>query len=422
MDAHAAIAGQTRVTRRRLPTSVLPYWFDHSRDDRHGGFLLPDDVVRGVLRRAGRRLLRGPLPAAAHKQLVTQARLVWLFSHAHVHGLDDGRYLDAARRGYGFLVEHFLDRHHGGYAWMTDTAGAVTNPVNHLYGLAFTVYAFVEHARATGTAAPLERALDLQQAVDLHLRDDVRGGWREHADGDWSAVADDDPRILVPFPGRRSGNCVLHWMEALTELAADTGDAGARASLLEALDRCREVLYPADPAATLEPCLPDWTVDAAQREPVSYGHNVEFAWLMVRAQTALGDAPDWDRFHRYLDHALRNGYDEDRGGMFTFGDGDGPASHRHKVSWVQCEAANALLVALTESPEVFDRTGYQRALAGILRFTERHLTDPRDGVLLESAQEDGRRRWPRKSGEWKVGYHEVRTAVMLSEAALDLGP
>ena len=68
--------------------------------------------------------------------------------------------------------------------------------------------------------------------------------------------ADDDPRLLVPFPGRKSGNCLLHWMEALTELVADTGDAGARVSLREAVDRCRDPLYPADPAATLEPCLP----------------------------------------------------------------------------------------------------------------------------------------------------------------------
>jgi len=416
VDARAAIAEQARLTRQRLTASILPYWLERSRDDAHGGFLLPDDVVRGTVRRTTRRLLRGALPSATHKQLVTQARLVWVFSHAHVHGLDDGGSLEAARRGYEFLVEHFLDRERGGYAWMTDAAGTVTNPVNHLYGLSFVVFAFVEHARATGTSTPLDRALDLQRAVDAHLHDDALGGWREHADGDWAPVADDDPRLLVPFPGRKSGNCLLHWMEALTELVAATGDDGARASLREAVGRCRDPLYPADPAATLEPCLPDWSADPTERDPVSYGHNVEFAWLSLRAQRVLGDSPDWARCHRYLDHALRCGYDTARGGLFTFGAGDEPASHRHKLSWVQCEAVNALLIALAESPEPFDRAHYEQALAGILRFTERHLTDHRDGVLLESVQEDGRRRWPKKSGDWKVGYHEIRTAVMLTEA------
>ena len=32
---------------------------------------------------------------------------------------------------------------------MTDAAGNVTNPVNHLYGLAFTIFGFVELSRAT---------------------------------------------------------------------------------------------------------------------------------------------------------------------------------------------------------------------------------------------------------------------------------
>ena len=91
MDARAAIAEQARLTRQRLTASILPYWLEHSRDDAHGGFLLPDDVVRGSLRRTTRRLLRGPLPPATHKQLFTQARLVWHFSHPHVHVLYDGR-------------------------------------------------------------------------------------------------------------------------------------------------------------------------------------------------------------------------------------------------------------------------------------------------------------------------------------------
>lgn len=419
MDDRTTIREQARLVDRRLPRVMLPYWLDRSRDE-HGGFLLPDDVVRGPVRRVARRALRGRIPPTTHKQLVTQARLVWVFAHAHRHGYDDtGRALDAAQGGARFLVDHFRDPVHRGYAWTTDVVGTVTNPVNHLYALAFTVFGFVEHARATGSDESLTWALDLHDAVHRHLHDDTFGGWREHADGDWSAVADDDPRIGVPFPGRKSGNAVLHWMEALTELAAATDDIGVRASLAESLDRCREVLYPADPAATREPCLPDWSADPALVEPVSYGHNVEFAWLMLRAQAALGEPLDWARFHRYVDHTLRCGTDERHGGVFAYGIGDAPASRRYKVSWVQCEAVNALVVALTESPEAFDRARYEHALAGILRFTERHLTDRRDGVPVESVQERGGRRRARKSGDWKSGYHEVRAAVMLAEAFAD---
>ena len=144
---------------------------------------------------------------------------------------------------------------------------------------------------------------------------------------------------------------------------------------------------------------------------MSYGHNVEFVWLMVRAQRTLGDAPDWERFHAYLDHTLRLGFDARRGGAYTWGHGDEPADRRYKVWWAQCE----LIVALSVALEEHDDERYADALARTLDFVERHMTDRRDGILLESVQEDGRRRWPRKSGNWKAGYHDVRAAVKLAE-------
>jgi mannose/cellobiose epimerase-like protein (N-acyl-D-glucosamine 2-epimerase family) len=71
----------------------------------------------------------------------------------------------------------------------------------------------------------------------------------------------------------------------------------------------------------------------------------------------------------------------------------------------------ALLDALEQRPD--DR--YAVALARTLTFVERHMTDRRDGVLLETVEEDGRRRRPRKSGDWKAGYHDVRAALRLVE-------
>ena len=145
---------------------------------------------------------------------------------------------------------------------------------------------------------------------------------------------------------------------------------------------------------------------------MSYGHNVEYGWLMVRAQQVLGLEPDRARLHAYLDHTLRCGFDHERGGAYTSGRGEEPADRRHKIAWVQCE----LIAALTDALTVRDDDRYARALAQTLDFVERHMTDPRDGILVESVQEDGNRDWPRKSGNWKAGYHETRAAVKLTDA------
>jgi len=366
------------------------------------------------VRRAGRFLVKGPRAAPSDdKQLVTQARLVWVFAHAHRVGFDHGTtYLDAAEQGRRFLLEHFHDPERGGYRWMTDRTGRVVNDVKLLYGQAFVIYAFVELARASGQRAPLDDALALFRVVERELHDDTDGGWREQAADDWSALPADDARVDVPFHGRKSANAVVHWLEATTELYADTGDEEVRRSLAEALDITRTHMFPSDPARAREPFLVDWTPDPASEHLLSYGHNVEFAWLMLRAQDVLDLDRDWERFHTYLRHTLRFGFDAQRGAAYTWGVGDQPATRRHKVWWVQCELIVALTVALQESYD--ERTA--QALAQTLTFVERFMTDRRDGILLDSVHEDGRRKWPRKSGNWKAGYHDVRAAVKLAQA------
>jgi mannose/cellobiose epimerase-like protein (N-acyl-D-glucosamine 2-epimerase family) len=414
VDARSTIEQSARRARRRLRESMLPYWLRVSRDERAGGFLLHDDISHSPLRRAGRALLKRPRrPQSDDKQLVTQARLVWVFAHAHRTGYGNGNaYLDAAHQGRAFLVDHFRDPAADGYRWKTDRDGRPVNDVKLLYGQAFVIYAFVELARASGSPDALTDALALFRAVERELHDDRYGGWREDADGDWSPVAADDRRVEVAFSGRKSANAILHWLEATTELYAETGDAAVRRSLEEAVELCRLHAFPPEPAQTREPFLPDWTPDPQSEPRSSYGHNVEFAWLMLHAQQVLGVEPDWGHFHAYLDHTLRVGFDHARGGAFMSGRTDRPADSRYKVWWVQCELMVALSVALTARWD--DR--YAVPLAQTLDFVERYMTDRSDGVLFDTVYEDGRPRWRRKSGNWKAGYHEVRAAVRLAEA------
>ena len=116
MDARETVARHAALAERRLPATILPYWL-RSVDEEHGGYRLHDDVLRSWPRRAGRLLRRRSAPPGPDdKQLVDQARLVWVCAHAHRKGLVDGDVaLRAASSGYEFLHDHFLDPVHGGY-------------------------------------------------------------------------------------------------------------------------------------------------------------------------------------------------------------------------------------------------------------------------------------------------------------------
>jgi mannobiose 2-epimerase len=413
VDAQATLARYAERFERRLRETILPYWARVAPDDEGGGYLLGADA--GVPRARGpvRQRFRRSTPAPADTKLaVTHARLVWLFSRAHRAGLAGSReYLALATRGYDFLGEHFHDVEHGGYRWSTDRRGAPANATKNLYAQAFVIYALVEYAAAGGGEVPLRDALDLYRITDRKLHDDVHGGWRDHGDVDWSPMAPGDPRYGWNVIGRKSGDAHLHWMEALTQLSGATGDEVVRRSLVEVLDVLARYLFPEDPAQGGAYFRPDFTPDAAIANPSLYGHNLEYAWLLLRAERAVGREPSWPRFDRLVDHALQHGFDEDHGGFSTT-DRSSAAFTTDKDWWVQAEAVAALTDGLAHRWD----DGRAVALVRTLDFVERHLLDPADGVWLSVVTESGAPRDARKSHAWKAGYHEVRALLKLVDA------
>jgi mannobiose 2-epimerase len=385
--------------KKQLETTVLPYWLE-ALDQTNGGYVLADDG------RGGGR--------AREKQLVTQARMVWTFSHVHTKGYSRGgrNYLKAAEHGYRFLQEHFLDKEHGGYFWKTDLTGQPINPRKILYGEAFVIYALVEYSRASGERAPLHQALALFELLQAKAHDGMQGGWYEHFTREWKLIAQPDPQAEVEVPGYKSANAHLHLMEALAELAEATGDPRVRKALEEALRVNSTYFYPKDPALSCFHRQPDWkTVTDPKSAGLSYGHNVEFAWLMIRAEQVLGTRPSWDHFDAHLRHALRHGFDWEHGGLCNRGVGNEPANQRDKVWWVQAE----MIAALADAYRHRTDSDYSRALGLTLRFVRQYQADPKDGVWYDTVTFDGAPKNVAKAHNWKANYHDVRALVKLIE-------
>jgi mannose/cellobiose epimerase-like protein (N-acyl-D-glucosamine 2-epimerase family) len=401
-DGRAAdFSGPAREMRTQLADKILPYWFDTAQDTNRGGYLLADDAVRG------RRV-------PTEKQIVTQSRMVWGFSRAHLAGFSstNRNYLAAATQGYHFLLDHFLDRQSGGYVWSTDLQGKPVNDGKFLYGESFVVYALVEYYRASKDPEALRRALELYHAVQAHLRDDKNGGWFEHADRKWELLKPGDPRNPVEIVGCKSANAHLHWMEALTELYDASHDPAVKESLSEALRLNQTYFYPENPGQCAFFRQFDWQpATGPGKDGLSYGHNVEFAWLMIRAETVLGREPSWERFYPLLDHALRYGGDDEHGGLYNRGFDDQPATDTDKVWWVQAE----WLAALTDALKHQGDPRYEAALAKLLPFIQTKQAGP-DGIWLYAVTADGRPKDTTKANSWKANYHDVRGMLKFVEA------
>lgn len=395
------LAVHAKELKTQLTEKVLPYWHDTAQDKEHGGYLLADDAK-------GRK-------TATDKQLVSQSRMIWTFSHVHRKGFSNGSrdYLKAAEQGYRFLTEHFLDREHGGYFWRTDLAGKPLNERKIVYGEAFVIYALVEYHRASGTAKPLQQAIELYATLQARAHDGKNGGWIEHFQRDWTPILKPESGAEVEVPGYKSANAHLHLMEALAELYDATHDKAVKKSLAESLRINAKYFYPKKAGDSCFHRQRDWNpVTDPASAGLSYGHNVEFAWLMIRAEQVLGRKPSWDHFDPHLKHALKFGYDHARGGLYNRGVDDQPATQTDKIWWVQAE----MLAALTESLAHKNDPARAQALDKLLHFVLGFQADVRDGVWLDTVAAEGKPKNTSKAHNWKANYHDVRAIVKFIEA------
>ncbi len=398
----ADCAQSARQFKTQLIEKIMPYWYDTAIDKEHGGYVLSDDAAK-------------PASPAREKQLVSQTRMIWGFSHAHLKGLSTPQrdYLQAARQGYDFLLAHFLDRQHGGYYWTTDLAGKPLNQRKIVYGESFVIYALVEYYRASGDKAALGHAMEMYHVLQRRAHDAKFGGWVEHFERDWTPMLKPGPEAIVEVGGMKSANTHLHLMEALTELYDATQDSAVRKSLKEAVKINATYFYPKDPGKSCFHRHLDWKpATEPSSAGLSYGHNVEFAWLFLRAQQTLKTKPSWQHFYNHIDHALKYGYDHERGGLYSRGMDDQPATDTDKIWWVESEMMASLTDALKHQPN----PDYTRALEKLCDFIQRYQVNAADGIWLDTVAADGKPKSTGKAHSWKANYHDVRAIVKFVEA------
>lgn len=393
-----------------LRDRMLPYWHDTTVSSR-GGYKVHDPGDRSW-RAQIRSMITGRNHSSQNETLrgvISQARLLWVFSHAHLLGYSTPQrnYLEAAARGYSYLIETMLDRDHGGFYWKADVDRGVIEPLKILYGQSMPIYALVEYHRASGLSEPLDYACSIYETVQQRFHDEVHKGWIEHCERDFTPLTCTGERLpgVPDVVGFKSGDAHLHWMEALTELYSEVKDASIRDSLVEAIDLLCTRFYPPNVSESCEYLLPDWkAISNEEFSNLSHGHQIEFAWLLLHAQQALGTARDWDHFESLVQHSLRYGFDRKRGGFYFRGRPNEPACEITKFWWVQAEG----LSALTDAAAHFESTEYKVPLAQLVDWILNHQIRSDDGVWIVSTDAGARPLNVKKAGEWKAAYHEVR--------------
>src|SRR5437867_3937473 len=205
---------------KNLKDNIAGFWYPKTVDRKNGGYILNHDS-------------EGRLKGEGTKMIVTQARMVWLFSRMARAGYGVAEYLDAADVGYRFLKEKMWDQINGGFYWEVDVTGdKKLKPKKHLYGQSFALYALSEYYLASGKKDVLDFAVRFFGLLEGNSHDETYGGYREFFNADWTSPPAGEISYMGD-PDFKLMNTHLHLLEAMTTFYRASKLPLARERLLE---------------------------------------------------------------------------------------------------------------------------------------------------------------------------------------------
>jgi mannobiose 2-epimerase len=375
-----------------LRGNILPFWIKHvalpARASVRGR--LSNDLV------ADESVERGAL---------LSSRILWTYAAAY-RTYGDPAYRDMAALAGHDLMTRFHDAQHGGFYWSINADGSVRRDRKQIYGQAFALYALSEWHAATGEREALAGAIALFHLLERHARDRLHGGYLEAFARDWSPIA--DMRLSAADQNDpKSQNTLLHMMEAYTRLLQVWPDAGLYAALRSLVGVMLNHVVDGASGHLRLFFTSDWRPTS---DKISYGHDIEAAWLLARAVEVLGD-PELAAgipalVLRIADVTLAEGTDRD-GGIFNLGGPSGIIDDR-KEWWPQAEA----VVGFLEAWRVAGAPRYFEAAARTWEFIATRLVDRQHGEWFRGVTRDGRVDPAfEKVGFWKCPYHNGRMGL-----------
>ncbi|MGN6209736.1 AGE family epimerase/isomerase [Asticcacaulis sp.] len=369
---------------------LLDWWANHLVDAR-GGFYGEVDA-------------NDKLVLDASKSIILNTRLLWFFS-AMAGWWGDARALTLAKRAADYIRSYFLDIEHGGLYWILKADGQPEDTRKQAYAQAFAVYAFAEYHRATGDAAALIFAHDLQSLIEAKYWDAENGGYIEALDRQWNPPLDQrlsDKDLDAP----KTMNTHLHVLEAYTRLHEVAPTDDTRTALHRILTLFLDRFAGPDGHLRL---FFDMNWNDLTRS-VSYGHDIEASWLIWEAAEALGNEALLVRARPIVmalaETARGEGMSE--GGAFSYEKGFEGHLDPDGEWWEQAEALVGFVNAwqmtseanwLDAAEKVWAYTRAQYGAGGASEWTWYAASAPKDKIY--------------KAGQWKCPYHNGRAMIEL---------
>jgi len=377
-----------------LKEDILEFWLKHVIDFESNSF---NGAVSG----------QGVVDPLADKGAILAARILWTYSLAWSK-LKDQRYLRAAQLMSRYILDHFIDKEHGGVYWMLDAKGKPVDSTKKFYALAFTIYALAEFARATGDHLAMDQAMALFYTIEKHGRDPLKGGYIDALGRDWSPIADtrlSEKDLNMP----KTMNTNLHVLEAYSLLSLHAPGTAVKSALQDLIKVFLHKILRPDQHFGLFFDM-DWKEVSGA---ISYGHDIEGSWLMLEAAERAGDKVLLQEVKAtavaMARAVLAEGTDAE-GSVLNERQADG-AVHAGREWWIQAEA----MVGFFNAYQMTGDEAYAATSLKAWAYLKKHFFRP-GGEWYPSLYTDGRPDTEQViAGPWKCPYHNARACFEIAE-------
>ena len=400
---------------KSIRKELLDPWYPKSIDTMYGGFTTAYTYDFK--------------PAANQdKMVVTQARHTWVNAKAS-EMYPESYFKKGAKHGFNFLKDKMWDKEYGGFYTLTDQQGNVKKmgvAEKEAYGNAFGIYALAAYYHASGDTSALNLAKAAFTWLEKHSHDNIYKGYYQHLQRDGTPIKRTADTPLNSDLGYKDQNSSIHLLEAFTELYTVWPDALVRERLNEMLLLIRDRITSAKGNLVLF-FQPDWAPVSFSNmskeeilklhylDHVSFGHDIETAYLLLEASHALGNEHDSTTLRigkKMLDHALQNGWDNTVGGFYDEGyyfkgDSKITITHNTKNWWAQAEGMNTLLLMADLFPN--DPMQYFEKFKKEWTYIQTYLIDHEHGDWYEGGLDKQPQLLKSQKGHiWKATYHNFR--------------
>jgi len=371
--------------------NILNYWGRNTLDTNNGGFI-------GTIDNAEKKHYE------AEKGSVMYGRILWTFSAAYLFEKNPD-HLKIAKRAFEEIKTKFYNPETKGIYWSINADGTPKDTKNQIYALAFVIYGLSEFYKISENKEALDLAITLYHSIQNHSFDQKNKGYFEAYTQNWEEI--EDMRLSEKDANeKKTMNTHLHIVEAFANLYLVWKNEDLKKNIIQILETIDEYFIDKESWHLKLFFDENWN---EKKDVISYGHDIEAAWLLQWCAEVSEDENLIKKYQYYavkMADATLEGLDEDGGLWYEFD----PLENRliaEKHWWPQAE----LWIGFVNAYQLTKDEKYLRVFQKNWEFTKKYIVDKENGEWFWGIDEHYQSMKKDKAGFWKCPYHNGRACL-----------